>query len=88
MKMYAMQNGDRNAAPVFPLEYTLLLNTASPLMTKLADLTAEGTTEDEKGRAELIAGQIWQLSVLAQRKLTADELKSFLADSFDILSKL
>ena len=88
MKMYAMQNGDRNAAPTFPLEYTLLLNTASPLMTKLADLTAEGTTEDEKGRAELIAGQVWQLSVLAQRKLTADELKSFLAGSFAILGKL
>jgi molecular chaperone HtpG len=88
MKMYAMQTGGKDQAPLFPLEYTLLLNTASPLISKLADLTAEGAGEDAAAKAKLIAGQIWQLSVLAQRKFTAEELKTFLAGSFDILAKL
>lgn len=88
MKMYAMQTGSKDQAPLFPLEYTLLLNTASPLISKLADLTAEGAGEDAAAKAKLIAGQIWQLSVLAQRKFTAEELKTFLAGSFDILAKL
>ncbi len=88
MKMYAMQTGGKDQAPQFPLEYTLLLNTSSPLISKLADLTAEGAGEDAAAKAKLIAGQIWQLSVLAQRKFTAEELKTFLAGSFDILAKL
>jgi molecular chaperone HtpG len=88
MKMYAMQTGGKDQVPLFPLEYTLLLNTASPLISKLADLTAEGAGEDAAAKAKLIAGQIWQLSVLAQRKFTAEELKTFLAGSFDILAKL
>ena len=55
---------------------------------KLTALVAEGAPEDASGKAELIAEQIWRLSVLAQRKFTADELKNFLAGSFDILTKL
>lgn len=88
MKLYAMQTGGKDQAPLFPLEYTLLLNTASPLIPKLTALTAEGVAEDAAGKADLIAGQVWRLSVLAQRKFTADELKDFLAGSFDILEKL
>ena len=88
MKLYAMQTGGKEQAPLFPLEYTLLLNTASPLISKLTALVAEGAPEDAPGKAELIAEQIWRLSVLAQRKFTADELKNFLAGSFDILTKL
>ncbi len=88
MKLYAMQTGGKEQAPLFPLEYTLLLNTASPLISKLTALTAEGAAEDAAGKADLIAGQVWRLSVLAQRKFTADELKDFLAGSFDILEKL
>ena len=88
MKLYAMQTGGKEQAPLFPLEYTLLLNTASPLIPKLTALVAEGAPEDASGKAELIAEQIWRLSVLAQRKFTADELKNFLAGSFDILTKL
>lgn len=88
MKLYAMQTGGKEQAPLFPLEYTLLLNTASPLISKLTALVAEDALEDASGKAELIAEQIWRLSVLAQRKFTADELKNFLAGSFDILTKL
>ena len=49
------------------MEYTLLLNTASPLISKLTALVAEGAPEDASGKAELIAEQIWRLSVLALR---------------------
>lgn len=88
MKMYAKQVGGKEDAPAFPTEYTLLLNTASELMRKLTDLTAEGASEADTARAETIAKQVWQLSVLAQRRLTADELEDFLAGSYALLSQL
>jgi len=82
MRMYAMQGG-MGSMPAFPPDYTLTLNTASPLTAKVADLVAT----DEK-RAELIAEQIWRLSLLSQRKLTAEELTAFLRSSFDLLDML
>ena len=88
MKMYAMQVGGKDDTPAFPTEYTLLLNTASELMRKLTDLTAEGVSETDTARAETIAKQVWQLSVLAQRRLTADELEDFLAGSYALLGQL
>lgn len=77
MKLYKM-GGD------MPVEQTLILNTASPLISKLTALSDEGKTED----AELIARQIYMLSSLSQRQLTSDELLSFLGESYDILGKL
>ena len=82
MRMYAMQGG-MGSMPAFPPDYTLTLNTASPLTAKVSDLVAT----DEK-RAELIAEQIWRLSLLSQRKLTAEELTAFLRSSFDLLDML
>lgn len=77
MKLYNMGAG-------MPLEQTLILNTASPLVEKMTSLTDAGNTE----LAETIAKQIYMLSSLSQRPLTADELVAFLADSYDILGKL
>ena len=82
MRMYAMQGG-MGSMPAFPPDYTLTLNTASPLTAKVADLVATDET-----RAELIAEQIWRLSLLSQRKLTAEELTAFLRSSFDLLDML
>ncbi len=82
MKMYAMQSGE-GALPTFPVDYTLTVNTASPLTARLSELC-----ETDGERAEAIAAQIWRLSLLSQRKLTAEELTAFLADSFDLLGKL
>ncbi len=81
MKMYAMQGG--GDMPVFPVAYTLTINTSAPLTARLADLC---TIEAEK--AEAMAAQIWRLSLLSQRKLTADELTAFLAGSYDLLNRL
>jgi molecular chaperone HtpG len=83
MKLYAMQNGGLGGTSMFPQEYTLVVNTTSPLYARLCELS-----DSDGDRAELIARQIYRLSVLSQRKLTADELKEFLSGSFDLLGKL
>ncbi len=66
-----------------PLEQTLILNTASPLMERLTALTDAG----DNAKAETIARQIYMLSSLSQRPLTAEELVRFLSESYDILSE-
>ena len=83
MKMYAMAGGDDADAPSFPLEYTLMLNSSAPLIGRLSELV-----EADEDKAKKMATYIYRLSVLAQRKLTAEELKEFLADSFDLLGSL
>ncbi|MGN1408826.1 MAG: molecular chaperone HtpG [Eubacteriales bacterium] len=77
MKLYKM-------GADMPLEQTLILNTASPLIGKLSSLVESGSNDE----AETIARQIYMLSSLSQRQLTSDELLSFLSDSYDILGKL
>ena len=81
MRMYAMSSGA--AEMEYPLEYTLVLNTASPLYTKLLDLV---TADPDKAR--LLASQIWALSLLAHRKLSAQEMEDFLSKSFTLLELL
>jgi len=81
MRMYAMQAGGE--VPSLPVSYSLLVNHGSPLVSRLSALTAE-----DGAKAEIIAGMIYRLSVLAQRKLTAEELNTFLTESFNLLSLL
>lgn len=81
MRMYAMSTG---ASPMdFPLEYSMVVNTTSPLYQKLLKLSSSNPE-----KAALIARQIYALSLLAQRKLSADELQDFLSDSFSLLELL
>ncbi len=77
MKLYALGGNNANA---FPLDYTLTLNTSSPLYTKLINMMS---TSDEK--LELFASYIYKLALMAQKKPSAEELTSFLADSYKIL---
>jgi HSP90 family molecular chaperone len=77
MKLYNMGAG-------MPLEQTLILNTASPLVDKMIALVDGGN----EALAETIARQVYMLSSLSQRQLTAEELVAFLSDSYDILGKL
>ncbi len=81
MKMYALQSG--NDAPAFPVEYTMTINTASPLNARISELA-----DSDAERAEAMAAQIWRLSLLSQRKLSADELKALLAGSYGLLAML
>ena len=82
MRMYAMQGG-MGAMPSYPVDYTLTVNTASPLTGKVMDLC-----EADPDKAKLIASQVYRLCLLSQRKLTAEELTDFLAAGFDLLGKL
>ncbi len=81
MKMYAMQNGGIGAD--FPVAYTMTVNTSSPLTARITELCGTDPT-----RAETMAAQIWHLSLLAQRKLSAEELKALLAGSYALLAEL
>lgn len=79
MKLYKMEGmGD------FPVEATLTLNTASPLVQKLTGLCEAGNTD----LSETIAKQIVALATMSQRPFTADELQAFLTDSYGILNTL
>lgn len=81
MKMYALSGGADNTS--FPLDTTLVVNTGSPLIARL-----EALVKDDADKAKLVAKQIYTLALISQRQLGADELQSFLSDSFDILEKL
>ena len=76
MKLYRMHNNEAGEHPRMPMEATLVLNSASSLIRKLADNPDEAA-----------ARQLWSLALLGQRHLEADELKAFLAGSFEILEK-
>ncbi len=78
MKMYSMGGEDFGGRP---LDAKLILNASNPLIAKV-----DGCEDEE--RAEQIARQIYGLSLLSQRKLTAEELKKFLSDSYGMLSLL
>ncbi len=78
MKMYsAMGEGP---APAFPTQATLILNTSNSLISSLPDSAPE--------KQELLAKQIYNLCLISQRKLTSDELKAFLNNSYNILGMI
>ncbi len=79
MKMYAM-SGMSMGMGAFPTDATLTVNTASPLIQKL------GTMEGD--RREQTAAYIYELALLSQRKLTAEELQKFLKDSYSVLGMI
>lgn len=78
MKMYGMnQNG------AFPQSAKLILNPDNALVKKIDEMR---NTDAE--RAERIARQVYALSLLSQRKLSAEELNAFLTDSYSLLQLL
>ncbi|MBR6917835.1 MAG: molecular chaperone HtpG [Clostridia bacterium] len=79
MKLYSMAGeGD---APAFPTDATLIINSDNALIKKI-----EEADDEEKER--MIAKHIYDLALISQRGLKAEELSSFLADSYKILSLL
>ncbi len=78
MKMYAMNGMGEMGA--FPLEATLTVNTASPLIEKLALMEPE--------KQETTARYLYELAQLSQRKLSAEELQKFLKDSYTVLNMI
>ncbi len=78
MKMYGM-----NQDGVFPQNAKLILNPDNPLIRKIDEMR-----QSDAARAEKIARQVYALSLLSQRKLSADELNAFLRDSYGLLQLL
>ncbi|MGN1047991.1 MAG: molecular chaperone HtpG [Eubacteriales bacterium] len=83
MKLYSMAGGKDTAVPMFPLETTMVLNTSSPLISHLAELIAS-----DAEKAKTVAKQLYYLSIISQRQLSAEEMKTFLSGSFDLLEKM
>lgn len=61
-------------------EETLILNTASPVYARLEKLI-----DEDSEKAEFAARYIYRLSLMAHRRLDANEMSAFLADSYEIL---
>ena len=80
MKAYSYITQSESGAPI--TEQTLILNTASSLYSHLEQVLSDGALE----RAEFMAGYIYRLSLMAHRRLTADELNEFLSDSYKLLN--
>ena len=78
MRFYGMAEGGG-----MPAATVMVINTSSPLIAKLSEALA-----DDKAKAETIASYIYKVSLLSQKKFSAEEMQSFLADSFDILMKI
>lgn len=76
MRMYGSEN-------TFPVESKLVLNASSRLIQKINNLH-----DTERDKAALLAKQVYALSVLSHRRFTAEELDTFLADSYSLLEKL
>ncbi|MBQ4066256.1 MAG: molecular chaperone HtpG [Clostridia bacterium] len=77
MRMYSMMGKD---APAFPTAETLILNSSCPI---IASLEAK-----ERDKAALLARQIYKLCRLSHGNMDAEELKSFLSDSYSLLSMI
>lgn len=81
MKMYASMG--MNMGGEIPLEYTLILNSSSDLMSKLS-----GIADENHDKAKLMASEIYRLALMSQRQMSADEMRAFLSDSFKLLGML
>ena len=76
MRMYAPDGG-----AAFPLEATLLVNTASPIVSRLSD----GSYGE---RADRVARHLYLLATLSSRKLSAEEMRELLSASFTLLGEI
>ncbi len=76
MKMYG-----QDMQFMMPTESTLIINTANPLIVKL-----EGLAADDAEKAGKIAKQVYYLTLMSNRRLTAEEMTEFMNGSCDILT--
>ncbi|MBR7182186.1 MAG: molecular chaperone HtpG, partial [Clostridia bacterium] len=82
MRMYRLGNGEDGDFS-FPTDATLTVNTASPLITRVNALL-----ESDTEKAERLASHLYRLALLSQRKLSADEMQTFLGESYRLLEEL
>ena len=76
MKIYGMADMPQNES------LTLVVNTTSPLVSKLSE---KADTDSES--AEKLARRIWSLALLSFRRLSAEELEKFLSEFYGVLGE-
>ena len=81
MRMYAMTGNAPEMS--FPADMSIVLNMANPLTQKIAQ-----TLTSDADKALQLARQVFYLALMSQRQLTAQEMKSFLEGSFEILENI
>ena len=78
MKMYGVDTHTQA-----PTKGVFIINTSCPLITSLSEKVK---AKDEN--AKKIAKHIYTLANLSYRRLTGEEMKDFLADSYELLEML
>lgn len=76
MRFYGMADMPQNE------KLTLIVNVKSPLISKLSQ-----KLDEKDDSAKTLAKRIWKLALLSYRRLTADELKSFLDEFYGALDE-
>jgi molecular chaperone HtpG len=79
LKLYAM-NGMNMGMGAYRQQITLTLKLSSPLIAKLEAMEGQ--------KQEVTAAYLYGLAQLSQKKLSAEELQKFLADSYTVLELL
>ena len=82
MRMYRLSSGEDGAFS-FPLDMTLTVNTASPLIEKLTTLI-----DDDREKAISTATFIYRLALLQSRKLSESEMAALLTEGYKLLDNL
>ncbi len=77
MRMYGMDGS------AYPTESSLVLNTASPLVQKI-----DSIAESEPQKAKEMASYLYKLSLLSQKKFSAEEMQDFMKSGFELMMKL
>ena len=77
MRMYGMDGS------AYPTDSTLVLNASSPLIKKLDALASS-----DPDKAKEMAAYLYKLSLLSQKKFSAEEMQDFMKAGFDLMMKL
>lgn len=81
MKLYAIAENEK--AQGLPLDTTLIVNTASPIIKKLSELM-----KGESDSAEKTARYLYKLALLSYKRFSAEEMNDFLDNSYGLLELL
>ena len=76
MRMYGMDSMPKG-------ESTLIINTTSPLIKKL-----ENIAQNDSQKASEIAAYLYKLSLLSQKKFTAEEMQDFMRSAVSVMMML
>lgn len=77
MRMYNISSPEQNA------QYTLVINSSSALIGKIEELSR---TEPEKARR--MASYVYKLCELSQKKFTAEKMREFMNEGFELMMDL